>query len=195
MHMNPAGKSRSRSKDCASPQRVTPFDLFMEFTRLTLHSFGGALFWSRRMLVERRQWLTEQEFVELLALAQLLPGANGLNLAVLVGYRFAGLTGALASIAGFIGAPVLVILAIGTLYQHYGASPFVRDALTGMSSVAVGLLIATVAKMVFVLQRRWLPWLFAVLTFVGVGVMRWPLLAVVGVLAPLAIALTWRGRP
>jgi chromate transporter len=192
--MNPAGKSTGGSKDRASPEEVTPADLFVEFTRLTLHSFGGALFWSRRMLVERRQWLTEQEFVELLAFAQLLPGANGLNLAVLVGYRFAGLTGAIASAAGFIGAPVLVILVIGAVYQHYGASTVVRDALTGMSSVAVGLLIATVAKMVFVLQRRWLPWLFAVLTFAGVGLMRWPLLAVVGVLAPLAIGFAWRGK-
>jgi chromate transporter len=194
MHTNPADKSRSPSKDCADSQRVTASDLFIEFTRLTLHSFGGALFWSRRMLVERRRWLTEQEFVELLALAQLLPGANGLNLAALVGYRFAGFTGALASMAGFMAAPVLVIIAIGALYQNYGATSAVRDALTGMSAVAVGLLIATAAKMVVVLQRRWTPWLFAALTFAAVGLMRWPLLAVVGVLAPFAIALTWRGR-
>jgi chromate transporter len=194
MHTNPADKPRSGSKECASPARIAPLDLFIEFTRLTLHSFGGALFWSRRMLVERRRWLTEQEFVELLALAQLLPGANGLNLAGLVGYRFAGLKGALAAMTGFIGAPVLVILAIGALYQHYGAIAPVRDALTGMSSVAVGLLIATAAKMVFVLQRRWLPWTFAVLTFVAVGTLRWPLLAVVAALAPLAIAATWRGK-
>src|SRR5918997_6835300 len=95
--------------------RVAPRELFTEFARLTLHSFGGALFWSRRMLVERRRWLTEQEFVETLALAQLLPGANGVNLAVIVGYRFAGLTGAAASIAGFLGAPILIIIGIAIL--------------------------------------------------------------------------------
>lgn len=175
-------------------QQVSAYELFVEFTRLTLHSFGGALFWSRRMLVERRCWLTEQEFVELLALAQLLPGANGVNLAVFVGYRFAGFPGALAAVAGFIGPPVLVIIAIGVFYQHYGALPLVRNALTGMSSVAVGLLIATAAKMVHVMQRRWRPWLFAVLTFIGVGVLRWPLLAVVGALAPWAIAAAWKSR-
>ena len=175
-------------------KRVTPGVLFVEFARLTLHSFGGALFWSRRMLVEQRRWLTEQEFVELLALAQLLPGGNGVNLAVLVGYRFSGVAGALAALAGFVGAPVLVIMGLGALYQTYGALPAVRDALTGMSSVAVGLLIATAAKMVFVLQRRWLPWCLAALTFAGVGVMRWPLLAVVAVLAPIAIAAAWKGR-
>jgi hypothetical protein len=44
-----------------------------------------------------------------------------------------------------------------------------------------------------VLRRQWLPWLFVVAAFVGVGVFRWPLLAVIGVLAPLAIAASWRG--
>lgn len=173
---------------------VSPRELFVEFARLTLHSFGGALFWSRRMLVERRRWLTEQEFVELLALAQLLPGANGVNMAVIVGYRFAGYSGAAAAVAGFLGAPLLVIIAIAVVHQHYGGLPLVRDALAGMSSVAVGLLLATAVKVAAVLQRRWRPWTFVALTFVGVGVMRWPLLAVVGALAPWAIFAAWKGK-
>ena len=173
---------------------MSAWTLFIEFARLTLHSFGGALFWSRRMLVERRRWLTEQEFVEALALAQLLPGANGVNLAVIVGYRFAGLPGAAASLAGFVGAPLLVIVGIGVFYAHYGAVPLVKGALSGMASIAVGLLIATAAKIAGVLQRRWRPWTFVLLAFAGVGVMRWPLLAVVAALAPAAIALAWRGQ-
>ena len=175
-------------------QHVTARELFIEFARLTLHSFGGALFWSRRMLVERRRWLTEQEFVESLALAQLLPGANGVNLAVIVGYRFGGFVGAAASLAGFVGAPLLVIIAIGVFYDHYGAVPLVRNALAGMSSIAVGLLIATAAKIAGVLRRRWRRWGFVLLAFLGVGVMRWPLLAVVAALAPAAIALAWKGK-
>jgi chromate transporter len=63
-----------------------------------------------------------------------------------------------------------------------------------MSAVAVGLLIATGAKMAAVLQRRWVPWLFALLAFLGVGVMRWPLLAVLAILAPCAIAAAWKGK-
>ena len=173
---------------------MTAWELFIEFARLTLHSFGGALFWSRRMLVERRRWLTEQEFVESLALAQLLPGANGVNLAVIVGYRFAGLTGAAASLAGFLGAPLLVIIAIGVFYEHYGTAPLVRNALAGMSSIAVGLLIATAAKIAGVLRRRWRPWGFVLLAFIGVRVMHWPLFVVVAALAPVAIALAWKGK-
>jgi chromate transporter len=187
-----AGRRMNPSQ--SSAPRVAATELFFEFARLTLHSFGGALFWSRRMLVERRGWLTEQEFVETLALAQLLPGANGVNLAVLVGYRFAGLTGAAAALAGFVGAPLVIVIAIGVAYQQFGTVPAVKSALAGMSSVAVALLIATAARLSSVLQRRWRPWLFALLAFAGVGVMRWPLLIVVAVLAPFAIAIAWKGR-
>ena len=174
--------------------QITPTDLFLAFTRITLMSFGGALFWSRRALVERYRWLTEQEFVEQLALAQLLPGANGLNLAVCVGYRFAGWRGAAASLAGFLSAPCVVIMALGILHAHYGNLPIVKSALAGMSAVAVGLLIATALKVAGVLQRRWRPWVLVALAFLAVGVMRWPFLAVVAVLAPVSIFASWKGE-
>jgi chromate transporter len=174
--------------------RVTPWDLFVAFTSTMLVSFGGILFWCRRTLVENRRWLTESEFAELAALAQLLPGVNGINLSVLVGYRFAGMAGAAASFLGFIVAPSLMVIALGFLYYRYGALPLARDALAGMSTVAVGLLLSTAGRMATVLQRRWVPWLFLVLAFFGVGVMRWPLLAVLAVLAPCAVVLAWKGK-
>lgn len=172
---------------------VSASELFYAFARLTLQSFGGALFWSRRMLVEQKRWLTEQEFVEMLALAQLMPGANGVNLAVMVGYRFAGWKGSAAAMAGFLGAPIVIIIGIGVAYQHFGAVPLVKHALVGMSAVAVGLLIATAAKLAKVLELRWRPWMFVVLAFAGVGILRWPLLIVVGALAPFAVIAAWRG--
>lgn len=183
--MNPQDTHR---REVAAPE------LFLAFAGLTLHSVGGVLFWIRRLVVERRRWLSEQEFVEMVALAQLLPGVNGLNLAVLIGFRFAGVRGAAAALAGFLGPPVLIVIALGVLHQRYGALPLVQDALSGMGAVAVGLLIATGAKLAQVIQRRRLPWVFAALTFVGVGILRWPLLAVIGVLAPLAVIAAWRGR-
>lgn len=169
-------------------------ELFLTFSRITLSSFGGALFWARRGLVEQQRWLTEREFAELLTLGQLLPGPNVLNLSVLVGYRFAGWTGAAASIAGYLGWPFLVVIGMGVLYQHYGALPQVQQALAGMSKVAAGLLLATVIKLAMVLPRRWRPWLFGMLAFVGVGVMRWPLLSVIGALAPCAVFMAWKAK-
>ena len=171
---------------------VSRLQLFLAFSRISLSSFGGAIFWARRELVERQRWLTDREFVDVFTLGQLLPGPNVLNLTVIVAHRFAGWAGAAAAVAGFLGWPCLVVIAMGVLYQNYGAMPQVQQALTGMSSVAAGLLLATVIKLAMVLPRHWRPWLFGVLAFVGVGVMRWPLLWVMGALAPWAVFATWK---
>jgi len=178
----------------SSKLRVNPSALFLSFSRISLSSFGGAIFWARRELVERRGWLTDREFVEIFTLGQLLPGPNVLNVTVIVGHRFAGWTGAAAGVAGFLGWPVLVVVGMGVLYQHYGALPHVRQALAGMSSVAAGLLFATVVKLAMVLPRNWRPWLFGALAFAGVGIMRWPLLWVMCALAPGAIFVAWKER-
>jgi len=178
----------------SSKTRISPFRLFLAFTQITLSGFGGAIFWARRRLVEREHWLTDREFVEFLTLGQLLPGPPGLNLTVLVGYRFGGWAGAVAAVAGFVGWPFLLVIGMGVLYQYYGTLPMVQRALTGMSVVAAGLIFATFAKVARVLPRRWQPILFAVLAFIGVGVMRWPLIAVVGALAPLALFAAWKAQ-
>ena len=132
------------------------------------------------------------EFVETLALGQLLPGPNIGNVSVIVGYRFAGYAGAVAAFAGLVTGPFMLMIAVGMLYQHYGALPLVQQALSGMSSVAAGLVLATGFKMTASLKRQWRPWLFVALALAGVGALRWPLLAVVGGLAPFGIAAAWR---
>jgi len=171
---------------------ITPLALFLAFSRVSLSSFGGAIFWARRELIERQRWLTAREFIEIFTIGQLLPGPNVLNLTVIVGHRFAGWTGAAAAVAGFLGWPCLVVVGMGILYQHFGGMPQVQQALIGMSSVAAGLLLATVIKLATVLPRRWHSYLFGALAFVGVGVMRWPLLWVMGALAPWAIFAAWK---
>src|SRR3989454_10356407 len=130
---------------------VSRFALFLTFSRITLSGFGGVMFWARRRLVEQERWLTEQEFVELLTLGQLLPGPPGLNLTVMVGYRFGGWTGAAAAGAGFLGWPCLGVIGIGVLYQQYGALPQVQRALAGMSIVAAALRLGHLFPVVMIL--------------------------------------------
>ena len=172
--------------------KVGPLELFLAFAQLAMSGFGGVLPWAHRSLVERRRWLTEREFIDTLALGQLLPGPNIGNMAVMIGYRFAGHLGAVAAYAGLMGGPFLLMIAVGLLYQQYGALPPVQQALSGMSAVAAGLILATGFKMAASLKRRWRPWLFIALALAGVGALRWPLLAVVGALAPFAVAAAWR---
>ena len=110
----------------------------------------------------------------------------------MVGYRFGGWSGAAAAVAGFLACPSLVVVGMGILYRQYGAVPQVQETLAGMASVAAGLLLATVIKFMSVLPRRWLPWAFAALAFIGVGLLRWPLLWVIAALTPCAVAAAWK---
>ena len=88
------GENEIRGNQLA-PQ--SPIDLFVAFTFLALQGFGGVIAVAQRVLVERRHWLTREEFIEILAVAQVLPGPNVCNVAVMIGDRFFGWRGAFAT--------------------------------------------------------------------------------------------------
>lgn len=177
-----------------SQLRLRPWELFVMFAGITLSGFGGTMFWARLILVERRRLLTDREFVEMLSVGQILPGANMVNMTAMLAYRTGGLRGLVAAMAGFLGPPFLLVVTLGLLYQRYGELPLVQKALGGMSAVAAGLIFANAVKLASALPRRALPWAFGALAFGGMGMLRLPLILVLGVLGPVAILLAWRGR-
>jgi chromate transporter len=175
-----------------APARIPPLELFLAFSDMALSGFGGVLPFAYRALVERRRWLSREEFARLLALGQVMPGPTICNMSVMFGYRSAGVAGAAASLAGMIALPIVIVLGLGVAYQRFGELPIVHRALSGMSAVAAGLVIATAIKMARAVPRRIPPVSMAVLAFVGVGLVRLPLIAVICVLAPVASLLAWR---
>jgi chromate transporter len=159
---------------------------------MALSGFGGVLPFAYRAMVERRKWVTREEFAGLLALGQVLPGPTICNIAVMFGYRSSGLSGAAAALAGMIALPITIVLLLGVGYQRFGDVPAVRRALVGMSAVAAGLILATAIKMAHAVPRRLLPIVLAALAFAGVGIVRFSLVAVVAVLGPVAIFVAWK---
>lgn len=181
-----------------SPPATSPqpglSELFITFATISLYGFGGVLAWSRRMMVEERNWLTPEQFNELYALCAMLPGGNILNFSVIFGSRFRGVPGALVAIAGLLGPPMLLIIVIGAVYSHYGDLPALRRMLTGIASAAAGLMMATVAKMarpLFSNSRSIAVPLVAIATFAAIGIMQWPLPLVLAVIIPVSIAIAW----
>jgi len=169
--------------------------LFTTFNRLALHGFGGVLPWAHRVLVDERRWLSREEFVEMLAFAQLAPGPNVCNLALMFGDRHFGWRGALVALAGMLALPAVLVLALAIVHGQFASITWVQRAVAGMAAVAAGLLIATALKLARTQPARWLA--LGAAAFVAVGVLRWPFLAVLAVLVPVAIALGWhaeRGR-
>ena len=169
-------------------------DIFLTFARIGLSGFGGVLFWMRRVLIQEKRWVTDQEMLEGLAIGQILPGPNVYNLSFMIGYRWSGLRGAFAAVGGLLAAPMVILIALGVLYRMYSNVPILQRALGGMAAVAAGLLLASALGMAATLPRRAIPWAFMLLAFAGVGLMRWPLLYVMAALGPFAVFLAWRKR-
>lgn len=170
----------------------THADLFLAFFKITLSGFGGTLIWTRRMFVEEKRWLTAEEFNDLYALCQFLPGPNVVNLAAVFGSRMHGPTGAIAAWSGFLVLPFCVMLAAAMLYQRYGDVEIVRRVLSGIAPAAAGLLIATAAKMATPMFRKLGPAPIVMLaTAFAIGLMRWPLLLVLIVIVPISIGAAW----
>ena len=175
----------SPALETAAPRAhpASPLALFIAFTLLALQGFGGVLAVAQRELVDRRGWLTRLEFVELYAVAQLLPGPNVVNLSLMIGDRYFGLRGALAAISGMLVAPLLVVLALAASYQQLAQYPAVAGALRGMGAVAAGLILAMALKMLGTLRGNVLgPALCTALghaTLTAIAVFRVPLAWVV----------------
>jgi chromate transporter len=172
------------------------FDLFVSFTVLALQGFGGVLAVAQRELVERKRWMTNDEFVEEWAVAQIMPGPNIINLCIMIGGRYFGLPGALASLAGMLAVPLLLVLLIALVYAQYASHPGVIGALRGMAAVAAGLIAATGLKLFPALRKSALGLgtciAFGVLCFVAVALLHWPLAYVLLGLGSIACVMTYR---
>ena len=180
----------------AAPSTIPePRELFLRFTQVAVSGFGGVTPFARRMLVEERRWLNDEEFTDVLSLCQLLPGPNIVNIAVCVGARYHGVRGALAAFAGLMAAPFVIVLALGALYTQYGHLPAVSALFRGISAAAAGLVVAMGLKMAASRRLRSAMALFAVATFVGIALVRLPLVVVLLGVAPLGVAAAfWRAK-
>ncbi|UVW27369.1 chromate transporter [Massilia sp. H6] len=206
MSTTPPPAPPAASPDCAGAQALAGprprslTDLFVSFTVLALQGFGGVLPVVQREIVERKRWLTQEEFVEDWAVAQIMPGPNVINLAMMIGARWFGLAGAMTAVAGMIAVPLVVVLLLAAAHARFADHPAVAGALRGMAAVSAGLIAAAGLKLSSALATNpmKLP-LAAGLASVGFVLLAWvrvPLVWVLPVLGGLGCALAWRGlRP
>jgi chromate transporter len=168
-------------------------DIFVSFTLLALQGFGGVLAVVQREMVEKKRWMTNEQFVEDWAVAQIMPGPNVINLSLMIGGRHFGLAGALAGMAGMLTAPMVVVLLVAVAFGGVSDQTWAQGALRGMGAVSAGLIAAVGLKLISALRSNpmGMPMCIASATasFVGVGVLRWPLAYVL--LATGLVACSW----
>lgn len=170
-------------------------EIFRNFLFLGATSFGGGVVaYLHENLVTGRQWIDEEEFLSALEISQTLPGLNAINMSIIVGDRLRGAAGAVAAFLGMTLPGTLVILVLGVLYGQHGEKPLINAALDGVGAAATGLLLAVTLQ----LGRKELGGLvdvvLAVLTCVGVAILKFSLLTVLLTIGPAAVWI-YRPRP
>lgn len=175
------------------PRPSSPSDLFVTFTLLALQGFGGVLAVAQRELCERKRWLTHEQFVEVMSIAQVLPGPNVVNVSLMVGDRYFGWRGASAALAGMMTVPLVIVLGVAATYVHFAQVPMVAGALRGMGAVAGGLIIGTALRLAGALRGsplgKWATLGLSAAAFVAVALLRWPLVWVLLALGGLGMAV------
>jgi len=173
-------------------EKPSLFDLALTFNHIALASFGGGLSaWSREVLVAEKGWMEDEEFLSAVTMCRILPGANQVNLAVFVGVKFHGIPGACCAVFGLTLIPVAIALTLAYFYFQSHHIPAVQGILKGAAAAAVALTLSMVFKTGKKCLKGAVPVLFFVAIFVMNGVLRWPLLACLSLLAPMAIAWGW----
>jgi chromate transporter len=176
---------------------VSLWALYRVFFWIGVFSFGGGLTpWMHREIVEVRDWITREQFLSSFAVAQILPGVNSTNMAIFLGQRLRGVLGAATALAGTLTAPFAFVLAAAMTYDVLLAIPVIAVALVGVAAAATGMLL----RMGIVSARSGLrsvaSGIVMAVTFVMVGVLKWPIIPVLAVIVPLSVAAAWpRARP
>jgi chromate transporter len=173
----------------------SPSDLFWSFTGLALQGFGGVLVIVQRVVVDQKRWLSQTDFIEVWAVAQVLPGPNIVNLAMIIGNRYFGWRGSLASVGGVLLIPMLVVLSLAAVYGQFAHVPAVAGALRGMAAVSAGMVMGTGLRLAFSLGGnvlgKVLCTLISAATFGMVALLHWPQIWVLLGLGLTSCTVAW----
>lgn len=163
---------------------------------ISLTSFGGGQKAQiRRQLVAEKHWITDQQFLEGLEVAEVLPGPNVLNLAVFLGQRVRGAVGAVVAFLAGCVPPFFIILVAGALYFSTFNIPAVHAALKGAAAAALGLTLANACELTTETGRRPVNLIFVLATAIAVSYFRLSLVLTLLILGGASMALYFRFPP
>jgi len=182
------------------PPKVTPhvplLQLYRTFFWVGLFSFGGGVSaWLHREVVNIRGWMTDDQFFSGYSLTHVLPGVNSSNLAVYIGQHLRGAPGAVVALLALLSGPFVVVIGAALAYQYLLQVPGFQAAVAGIAAAAIGMLV----RLGYLAARKAatgvLSALIMLAIFVAIGFLRWPLVPVVLVMAPISIAVSWPRKP
>ena len=181
--------SSSSSPDQGLTQKPVPLlDLFLQFLIVGAVSFGGGIIaYERILLVERRKWLTADQFMAYLAISQTMPGLNSVNLAVLTGDYLKGIKGSVIALLGLVLPGSTLVLLLGFVYTALTDHAITVLLLTGIAAGATGLLAAVTYRIGDEHWKKPISLLLIATTFVLMSIVKLPLLEVLAIMAPISL--------
>jgi chromate transporter len=179
--------SATRAQDL--PQKAVPLlDLFLQFLMVGAVSFGGGIIaYERILLVEKRKWLTADQFMAYLAISQTMPGLNSVNLAILAGDYLRGIKGSIIALLGLVLPGSVLVLLLGLVYTALTDHAITVLLLTGIAAGATGLLAAVTYRIGDEHWKKPISLLLIATTFVLMSIVKLPLLEVLAIMAPISL--------
>ena len=164
-----AGTAESVDQQEIAPNIAPPIALWQiahTFLLIGLASFSlAALGEAKHWVTEKRKWFTEDEYLQGVGLAQLLPGAPSVNLCAYLGFRLRGLPGAAAATLSFLTPCFVLMLLLSHLYLKYGTLPVISGLFRGLGALVVGLVFNTILNLAKSGVKTAFNWLMAVAGF------------------------------
>jgi chromate transporter len=193
---SPPVSSPTAQADPESTAKVGLVQLFAAFTRIGTTAFGGGIAgWMMREIVDRRGWMTADDFLTGMAMSQALPGVNVVNLAIWVGYRLGGSLGALIAALGIILPAAAMIACLAGFFNSFAHGHLAHLGFAGAAAAAIGLSLSMALRAGRRSLRKLAPCLVMAATFVTAGLLRVSIILVVLVLGPISVGYQfWQGR-
>ena len=180
--------SSSSSAQDLSQKPVPLFDLFLQFLLVGAISFGGGIIaYERILLVEKRKWLTADQFMAYLAISQTMPGLNSVNLAILTGDYLKGIQGSIVALLGLVLPGSILVLLLGFVYTALTDHAITVLLLTGIAAGATGLLAAVTYRIGDAHWKKPISLILITATFVLMSIVKLPLLEVLAIMVPISL--------
>ena len=190
------GQDPGAGMESERPQHVSCLNLLSGFATVGMIGFGGianALF---HVVVDKRKWLTAEEYTMTLGLAQILPGAAPINTSIMIADRFQGLVGIVCAISGLLCVPLISLIVLALIYDQFADVPEVRYGTIASVAAAAGLSFGTALKASFLVLRSAPAMILAVVSFGAIGILRLPMIPAMIVLMLVALIVSYmRSKP
>ena len=138
-------------------------------------------------LIAKREWIEHKEFLDLLTLAQSVPGPIAINTSVFVGYKMRGLKGAVAALLGSVLPSIVIILAIALMFADIRHNPVVDAAFKGMRPAVVALIVVPVISLAR--EMHWAMFAVIAASALAVWYLGWSPIYIL--IAAAAIGIAW----